>query len=181
MKVHQIYSQRPGIILTRDVSCYCGPQCDCYSPVEHDVLQSNYDQHIPKLGCEVGQILKQPSIQQAEALVIHPDDDTQDTNSNKSDPKHDNSWPKIGCYAVVRCGEKYYPGTVISVEGDCFEMKYLKRTTTGSYHDWMSGFSSSSWQPREDLLEPLHVPDMDRRGHVIFTKNDLETIKKYTK
>lgn len=45
----------------------------------------------------------------------------------------------------------------------------------------MSGFSSSSWQPREDLLEPLHVPDMDRRGHVIFTKNDLETIKKYTK
>ncbi|KAJ8369677.1 hypothetical protein SKAU_G00097050 [Synaphobranchus kaupii] len=34
MKVHQLVATEPGKIRTRDVSCFCSPSCDCFSPRE---------------------------------------------------------------------------------------------------------------------------------------------------
>ena len=41
LKVHQVYSKEPGKIKVRHVSCYCSENfCDCYAPMEHDVIDS---------------------------------------------------------------------------------------------------------------------------------------------
>jgi hypothetical protein len=44
MKVHQVYTSEPGILYTRDISCYCHQQegarglCLCFDPIKRNVL-----------------------------------------------------------------------------------------------------------------------------------------------
>ncbi|KAF7640973.1 hypothetical protein LDENG_00002470 [Lucifuga dentata] len=34
MKTHQVICKEPGKVKMREVSCFCSPECDCFSPKE---------------------------------------------------------------------------------------------------------------------------------------------------
>ncbi|KAJ4947672.1 hypothetical protein JOQ06_009705, partial [Pogonophryne albipinna] len=55
LKVHQLVSTDPGKIKVREVSCFCMPACDCYSPKEFILKENAASEEKAEESIEVGQ------------------------------------------------------------------------------------------------------------------------------
>ncbi|KAK5908228.1 hypothetical protein CgunFtcFv8_016304 [Champsocephalus gunnari] len=55
LKVHQLVSTEPGKIKVREVSCFCRPACDCYSPKEFILKENAASEEKAEESIEVGQ------------------------------------------------------------------------------------------------------------------------------
>ncbi|XP_062847785.1 uncharacterized protein LOC134310183 isoform X1 [Trichomycterus rosablanca] len=55
MKIHQLTSTKPGVISTREVSCFCEKDCQCFSPCVHTFSEREESPDNAESTIEVGQ------------------------------------------------------------------------------------------------------------------------------
>ncbi|XP_062862381.1 uncharacterized protein LOC134324457 [Trichomycterus rosablanca] len=185
MKIHQLTSTKPGVISTREVSCFCEKDCQCFSPCVHTFSEREESPDNAESTIEVGQWvlveydaeLFPGTVTQVNLIFCEKDCQcfspcVHTFSEREESPDNAESTIEVGQWVLVEYDAELFPGTVTQIVDGQYEVDTMSCAGENRFFVPSIRFPGERvWYYRNDIRdiipEPLPVTSSARHFCVL--------------